>query len=98
MPDLRPGGRRTSRPSYPRCVEGALQRLHVTFAGHGAAADHVDVRALGRQRVLHQDRNSVGVDLLVLGLLALVLLACGVVVGEVVVSVVPACASRVEVW
>ena len=52
--------------SQPGLVERALQRLPVAVAGDGGAADHVDVGALGVEGLLDQDRQGVGVDLLVL--------------------------------
>src|SRR5689334_18446066 len=51
--------------SDPGTIERALQRLEVAVAGHRRAADHVDLGALRGQRLLDQDRQRLGVDLLV---------------------------------
>ena len=51
----------TSRPGPARTAA-----THVPVAGHGRATHHVDLRALGVERVLDEDRQGVVVDLLVL--------------------------------
>lgn len=50
------------RESEVKFLEGALQRLDVGFAGQRGSGDTVNVAALGLQRLLLQQRDSLLVD------------------------------------
>src|SRR5262249_59868185 len=59
--DARPPDRagrpdRPSRSAPARAIERGLKRLHVALARVGRAADGVDLRAAGLERLLAQDR------------------------------------------
>src|SRR5579872_5249822 len=53
---------RRGRAAELRLIQRRLERLFVRLAGVRCSGDHVDVCALGLQRLLAQEWNRLGVD------------------------------------